>query len=680
MVMGYQSHWIWFDYLQRLLEMWELEQGRAGGWFDSRLEWPEELGARPPTPILPEPVAELYHAIKDEKMSQLARLRDPAGGEELRADWDYFRERKLSAREADKHAREAVARRYARYETARSWARHPDGWKRIRSAYSLLERFVGRELFWQFDAVDMDYITGDPEAALKIVAREFPAVNMFLPKGDLAERIRGVVRKQGAEWGEPIYTQYIAYAQNERDGLFWGNAHGGEGTATFRNGWYQAIGRNLESGEELTSGEAGRSSLIQYTTWNDYAEHTHLAPSLQLRYALTELARYFIHYWKEGASSDDARNEAFLFYRKYPESKAALTFPFLHAPNYHPGKFEVVTTLEHGGRVDLLAPEDSGLPALRAESRSVDAGFSVLSYEGADINSLWLEGKVAARVGTSSDKLMVIGWEEVTHRPFRQDYTLVGASSRCDELWREDMPDSSMGAFFFSEYGDDDEDGMPNWFEMLYLAHGWLDVESRTGADASGDANRDGITNLEHYLRRTNPVFFEAPLPYSMDRRGRPTPSIVDPRRVTRIQAERFDHGGPGVAYGRYHHETMTAGSYRMAGYDMASHREVESHEKDAGDWMMGPLGDGDWMVYALQIPAGCYRLRVRVREGGGRFMVALNGDLAIAAPIESSGLWSTQELGSFEVTRSGVYSLRVKFESPGYALNWFELVPCRVR
>lgn len=690
LVMGYQSHWIWIDYLERLFELWEREEILGLGWDDERLRWPSSLGPAPRVPALPSAIVAQYRLTIAGRIAQLKALNDPLE-EEVREDFMFFQAQGLPADQALARACETVARRGGRAEAVRSWARHPDGWTRIRKAYQLLERLVGREIFWQFDAVDMDAIAGDPERALQVVGRDFPAVNLFLPKGDYTALARRVIRDSGAEWGEPIGAQYVAYGQNEQKGLYWGNVRSGEGTGTLRRSWYQAMGTNLETGEAvvpsgLSSAPDGRSSLIQYTTWNDYGEHSHLAPSLQMRYALLELNRVFIRSWKTGEQPTEQGEQLFLFYRKYPEIGRAKTFPFQHGPNLNPPVLEVVTILrEEEGRLDLLRedPSSPGRFAARSDARRLRSGFQVETYTGDGIDRLWAEGAVTARIVKGSGEILsATGWEEVTHRPFRQDETLVAASSKCEELWKMDMEETQMEQFTHSEYGDVDGDGLPNWFEMFYFGQGWLNLTDRAGAMANGDENRDGKTNLTHYLDGTNPIFFSEPIPYNEDRSGSAEPFRIDSRRKTRLPAEEFDRGGLGVAYGRGDYETMQAGTYRKTHYDLASHRQVDAHEEDGGEWVVAPLADGEWQTYTLEIPAGCYRISARVRGGGGELLVELDGVKVLQAAIADRGLWSTQAVGTIDVTplQAGERVLRLRFLAPGYGLNWIEFERCPTR
>lgn len=687
LLMGYQSHWIWIDYLTRLLELWELREGLDQGWHDKRLAWLEELGPVPSEPCLPEEVVESYRHRKKERLEALDKMGRPMDDDSFRADYEFFLANGRTPSVALRQARESLSRRHARSDTVRQWARHPDAWPYIKEAYRVLERRVGKEIFWQFDAVDLEYLAGDLEKALRVVGRDFPAVNMFLPKGNQTDIARRVVREVGAEWGEPLFTQYVAYGQNQQDGQFWGNTYGGDGTATLRNHWYEALGENWETGKMISRGHTRdgsdtRSSLIQYTTWNDYVEHSHLAPSLQLRYSLLELNRYFIANWKTGGPPEDFGERIFLFYRKYSEAAQQSTFPFWHAPNFHPARFEVITVLDEGGELELLREESKGGDAFRprAETRSVGRGFQVEQHTGDPTSQLWEAGKVKARVTTREGKeLSAVGWEEITDRPFRQDDTLVGACSRCDDLWSEDAPEEERVDFRFSEYGDVDQDGLPNWFEMLYFGAGWLQKEDQERAKPHGDENLDGKSNLEHYRQGTNPTYFAEPIPYRSEACGTPIPFRVSPRRKVRIPAEEFDRGGPGVAYRKVELATMGTGGYRTTRYDMVPHRQVDGHEEDGGDWMVHPLADGEWLAYTLDLAPGCYRVSVRVREGGGSLRVELKGAEWLEAEIERGGLWTTQEIGRIEITpaQAGRQVMRLQFVSPGYGLNWIQFGRC---
>lgn len=682
LVMGYQSHWIWIDYLGRLLEHWQWEKINEEAWEDDRLRWPDSLGAAPDVPQLPPVVLEKYRSSFQARLDELKRAGDFKESDEYRKEAAYFQGEGLSPSEVEDRALQSFARRHARNEAARQWAREPDGWSYIRDAYDLVERLVGEDIFWQFDAVDIDAITDDPEAVLEVISRDFPAVNFFLPKNNSTALARRIVRESGAEWGEPIYAQYVAYGQNEHNGLFLGNVRGGDGTGTFRRSWYQALGMNLETHEALVDPECAapdtRSSLIQYTTWNDYGEHSHLGPSLQMRYALTELNRHFTHTWKTGESLGVLGKQLFLFYRKYPSMSASACFPFRHAATATPGSFEVVAILNEDARLDLLGEDFA-----RAEPRLLRRGFEVATYQGPGGSDLWREGPVLARVETLSGKtLTATGWEEVTHRPFRQDSTLVGASSRCDELWLEEAGALDLKDLAFAEYGDRDRDGLPNWFEMFYFGRGWLNLSDQVRASPDTDENRDGMTNLSHYQAGTNPTFFTTSAPYREDERRDLLPVKIGRGVRTRIETEDFDRGGAGVAYHTPTFETMQGGDYREMHYDLVSHRVVDAHEEDDGEWMVGPLANGQWMAYTIDIAPGCYRLSARVREGGGRIQVGLGKKKVLDAEIEQQGLWSTQVLGMIDVEREGAGErvLRLHYASPGFAINWIEFEPCPQR
>jgi hypothetical protein len=91
----------------------------------------------------------------------------------------------------------------------------------------------------------------------------------------------------------------------------------------------------------------------------------------------------------------------------------------------------------------------------------------------------------------------------VSDRPFRQDTGKVGVSTEDRSLWAEDFGKDEP-FFDYSEYGDADGDGLPNWFEMLWYGKFGI-MKTATGASPNAGSGRSGKTNLEHYRDQTNP-------------------------------------------------------------------------------------------------------------------------------------------------------------------------------
>ncbi|MBS3763445.1 MAG: hypothetical protein KGZ25_09115, partial [Planctomycetes bacterium] len=93
--------------------------------------------------------------------------------------------------------------------------------------------------------------------------------------------------------------------------------------------------------------------------------------------------------------------------------------------------------------------------------------------------------------------------EPVTDRPFRGDNGLTCTSTEFERHWRADFGDTPI--WHYSEYGDADDDGLPNWFEMYWFGR-WLDFSTMTDAEPDADPDEDGKTNREEYLARTDPT------------------------------------------------------------------------------------------------------------------------------------------------------------------------------
>ncbi len=62
------------------------------------------------------------------------------------------------------------------------------------------------------------------------------------------------------------------------------------------------------------------------------------------------------------------------------------------------------------------------------------------------------------------------------------------------------------------EYADDDQDGLPNWFEMYWFGK-FLDWNTASIADPGADPDSDGQTNRLEYPARSDPTKPPASVP-----------------------------------------------------------------------------------------------------------------------------------------------------------------------
>lgn len=348
-----------------------------------------------------------------------------------------------------------------------------EGWQMIVDAYREMEKNIGQPIYWEFCLYGFFYgVHHQPPSdtivkAAAFLAKEFPAMGMFMWEGPVPQIAKAVVAA-GAEWSHPMKLQYenFGYMQVASPGLDW-----------VRGDWNFA--RTLPS------------TLIQQITWNDYHECTNLSPGYNTRYAYYDLMGEFIHWWKTGKPPVSDHDKVYIFSHKY--ANGTKMFPF-KAKSRADNQIEVLTILPKPAT--LRVP---GRKTVDGETEwQAPAGMSFRRFPltpGPVAVELLRDGKVSLRLESP---------EPVSDRPFRQDTGKVGVCTEDARYWAQDFGKDEP-YFNYSEYGDVDGDGLPNWFEMLWYGK-FGDMKTATVADPNADPAGTGETNLQHYLDQTDPL------------------------------------------------------------------------------------------------------------------------------------------------------------------------------
>lgn len=344
----------------------------------------------------------------------------------------------------------------------------PKKWNMIADAYKQMEKLVGEPIylyfgigafFYQVPKQHRNYI-----AAAQWAGKHFSAVGSFLDVDFYKDEMKmaEAIKAGGAEWVQPLWYQY-----NNRSGSLYID----EGFHILRDRWKKA--RDLDS------------TLIQFVTWNDYGEDTVLAPGYNTGYTVLELNKYYIDWWKSGKQPISEKDKMFVVFRKY--GGKAKVFPF-KSRRFREGVLEIVTILTEPGEVTIPG---------RDIKYTAPAGISFKQFPRQI-------GKVAAVLSRNNKEIISLtAPERVTDKPFRPDNSMVCFSSEYETNWKLDFP--GLQPFHYSEYGDDDKDGLPNWFEMYWFGK-FLDFSTENVAKPEDDPDRDGLTNLQEYMAQTNPT------------------------------------------------------------------------------------------------------------------------------------------------------------------------------
>jgi len=351
----------------------------------------------------------------------------------------------------------------------------PEAWKYLGDMLKEWEKTAGEPCFFHIDLgyffheVPKGVLPADATVrAASVFGKQVGAIGAFTwaGYGALGPRLPGIAKATidaGAEWSCPIgmyQKENIPYE------LF-----GPKGTEWVDGCWRSAREQN--------------ATLLQITTWNDYGENTNIAPAWNTRYGVYDLTGYHIDWWKKGQPPAPTRDRVLITHRKYP--KGAKVWPFAQG-GFIDGAIEVLTVLPR--------PAAIRLPGRDAQYEA-PAGYHRQQFPvtpGKVIVELVRDGKVELRLGSP---------ERITDRPFREDNGMVCCSSEDERLWKEDFGETPM--LRYSEYGDLDNDGLPNWFEMYWFGK-WADMKTATVARSDDDPDKDGKTNLEEYLAQTDPT------------------------------------------------------------------------------------------------------------------------------------------------------------------------------
>ena len=348
----------------------------------------------------------------------------------------------------------------------------PEGWQLIADAYREMDRRVGTPVYWHFSLdglfqnVDPQYVK--PEMivqASEVFAKNGFAVGAFLgfPEEEAAAT---AVTGAGGEWAQPMWYQY--------ENAFNGFNQETKGFETFRMCWERARKYN--------------STVIQFITWNDYTESTHLAPAYQTRYSILDLNAYFAQWWETQQQPRVDNDRIYLSYPAYVPGAKTYPYESREYSQKYAGVLEVLTILPEAAKVRL---------ARRGIEYDAPAGLFARQFP-AEAGSIEVEIVRGEKVSTH-----LRAPEPITDKPFREQTGMVCFSSEEQRQWKADFPETSP--FFPADYGDDNGNGLPNWFEMYWFGK-FLDYTTTTGVDPNADPDGDGRTNLQEYMDQTNPI------------------------------------------------------------------------------------------------------------------------------------------------------------------------------
>lgn len=347
---------------------------------------------------------------------------------------------------------------------------------------SLEERFAAEKKAWDafrsrlgrpvFIHGSLDSYNGDWTQIGTLAAKVYDAAGGFLGGGEGSvggKTTADALQAAGKVWSQPLTFQYS-------------NPYGWvvswSGIDLLRLNWEAAI--------------KNKSRLIQFVTWNDYGEASSIAPTTGHNYSILRANKYYIDLWKgDGVEPPVEKDEVHVFFRKSPY--VTDSFPFYSRCQEVGMSTHVITYLKDDAEVTV-----KGRPPYQAK-------------KGMHLENLWppLTGEVRVTVRRKGRKVLELTAPEVaSNGRWREDPTISAFGTGFDEEWKRDFPGTAPE--YYSENGDVDKDGLPNWFEMVYFGK-FPQMRTAKSANPKDDPDHDGFTNLEEYRNGTDPRFPDKP-------------------------------------------------------------------------------------------------------------------------------------------------------------------------
>lgn len=325
-----------------------------------------------------------------------------------------------------------------------------------------------------------------------------------------------------------------------------------------------------------------------------------MAPAYGTSYTVTRVNRHFAETWKTGRAPKVGRDEVHAVFRRALSTDDAR--PFLSRRARRPTVLEVSVFLTAPAHVAVEGYGEYDAPA----------GHSFRQFP--------LQAGVI-RVAVTRGATTALDWtcpETVAQEAWREDMTLAAYGSNYADEWAHDFP--GTGPAVYTENADDDGDGLPNWFEMLYFGQ-FPRMSTATAADPDADPDGDGRTNLQEFRDRTNPLVADT-ADYGAD--------FV--WRLTDLKDEAFVTNPFKDAKGR---------ARWFAAYKFGPARQI-AHDGDYAimDWAGGSAKSRQAGVYAKN-PWGGY---------GGGCSVSTNGTVALSPRQECLMLlgWKAPMAGTY--------------------------------